>query len=573
MAVRNGTRERMRADIMSAPSNRGNMAFVIAALGLALTTSVSAMTPGGVQKKFVALCFDTMFNTPSNVLDHADLLDQVPWLDGLAISLKDIEIPTTDGTTVTSDTWRVVQRGHRWTRESIAPQLKYCREIVKHPSLKESFLLVWNTPSGKHNRIFWNDDDGWRLFTENIANLAWFAREAGFKGLMIDSEEYAGARQFSYVKGDADSYDECAALARRRGREVFSAVFKEYPDITLFFLWLFEDMVRHNSILGEMHPADMAQQAGRLRHHFLNGMFDVVPPTVKFIDGAEHYWFSARNHAWWKGGISQFVGSKTFIDPANLGKFRSQLSMSHGHYLDMYSIHSKPGGWYHSPLDGSRLEHMRLNFVESLESADEYIWIYGESGRLIDWKGGPTRHQSGKYDLWERQIPGMTETLLLTKDPDKLMAMRMKELKKKGELRNLVGGAVKLPQSFSGEDKERVVRVDPLPVVKDVKSGDLYALSVSMKATAYLGIPHCTVKWRANGKPFGGWKEERPLSFRGKRSHGVWRSAYSLVRVPKGADELVFDVGATIHQGEAFTFDKIKIFKVGDAIPPWPSEK
>ena len=88
MAVRNGTREAMREVVVSALFKKDVRILAVAALGAAYASVAGAMTPGGVQKKFVALCFDTMFNTPSNVLDHADLLDQVPWLDGLAISLK-----------------------------------------------------------------------------------------------------------------------------------------------------------------------------------------------------------------------------------------------------------------------------------------------------------------------------------------------------------------------------------------------------------------------------------------------------------------------------------------------------
>ena len=404
---------------------RDGRCFAVALLGVFIASTAVAMPQVGMKKKFIGLCFDTLFNTPSNILDHAEELNKVPWLDGLAIGLKGVEVSTVEGKAVTSDTYRVVQQGHRWTRQSVAPQLKFCRELVKYPALKESFLLVWNTPVSLRDRLFWNDDKGWRLFAENLSTLAWFAKESGFKGLMIDSEEYANTRQFFYIRGDAASYEECAALARRRGQEVFSAVFKEYPDITLFFLWLFEDMVRHNSFLGELEPRQVAEDMGQLRHHFLNGMLDVMPPKVKIVDGAEHYLFSARRHEWWKGSVSQFIGATTFVDPKNLAKFRSQLSMSHGHYLDMYSIHSKPGGYYHWPVNGSRLEHLRINLVESLEAVDEYLWIYAEKGRLIDWKGGPSRHQSKKNDIWETQIPGMTKTLLYPNVPIKT--------KKKGE--------------------------------------------------------------------------------------------------------------------------------------------
>ena len=69
---------------------------------LVLASSVSAMTPGGVRKKFIALNFDTMFNAPSNVFAHAEALNAVPWLDGIAVSLRDVPVKTLDGRTETS---------------------------------------------------------------------------------------------------------------------------------------------------------------------------------------------------------------------------------------------------------------------------------------------------------------------------------------------------------------------------------------------------------------------------------------------------------------------------------------
>jgi hypothetical protein len=43
----------------------------------AFVSPLYTVTPGGVQKKFIALNFDTMFNAPSNVLAHAESLNAV----------------------------------------------------------------------------------------------------------------------------------------------------------------------------------------------------------------------------------------------------------------------------------------------------------------------------------------------------------------------------------------------------------------------------------------------------------------------------------------------------------------
>jgi hypothetical protein len=522
----------------------------LATLFAMLALGAEAMTPGGVEKKFVGLCFDTMFNSPSNILAHADGLDAIPWLDGIAIGLHDVVLRAAGGSAVTTGTCRVMQLGHRWTHEAVAGELPFARELVKHPSMQESFLLAWITPVGKENRIPWGDDAEWGLFAENMATLAWFAKEAGLKGLMLDPEEYSSAWQFRYKRGDAKSFAACAELARRRGREVFSAIFREFPDAVIFALWGFEHCVRYYSDRFETDPRQLADDHGDLLPYFYNGMLDVMPPGVRFVDGSEHYTLSAKRDMWWKGGINQFVGAQPFVAPENWAKYRAQLLVGNAHYLDMYSMNSKPGGWYHGPVDGSRLEHLRINVVQSLQTADKYVWIYAENGRLIDWKGGPTRHQNANKPLWEEQIPGLTETLLMAKDPDRLMVMCMDEYRKKGELKNLLEGQGTFPVTIALADKPTRMELPKPPSVKGVMPGELYLVRQQIRATMREGAPSVMVAWRKNGEPVAE-KASVPLVGQPAKNprEPLWAQAYATV--PEGADELVIDVAGDLFPGDA----------------------
>jgi hypothetical protein len=524
-----------------------------------LVFSSFAMTPGGTQKKFIGLCFDTMFNTPSNVLAHAKELNGVPWLDGLAISLKDIVISLEGGGVVTSDTWRVMQHGHKWSRESIAPQLAYCREIVKYPALKDSFLLVWITPSGKKNRIAWNDDEGWKLFTENMRNLAWFAKESGFKGLMLDPEEYALALQYLYKKEDADSFEKCSALARQRGRQLFSAIFEEFPDIDLFFLWTLEHHVRFFSGRGETDPKQISDDNGELLPYFYNGMLDVMPPKARFVDGSEHYTLTATQGMWMKGALNQFVGAKPFVAPENWAKYRSQLLVSNAHYLDMYSQKASPKStWYFGPAEGSRIEHFRLNLEESLLVADEYVWIYAESGRLIDWKACPTKYQSSKIPLWEDQIPGFTDLMVMAKDPDKLMAAKMEEKRRKGELKNLFEGQVALPRRFEIKEESVHTECKNPPSVKGVRPGEIYSVSFRYQAKVRSGKPNFKVVWRKDGRMV---KEARNVELVDdpNQKPDTWRWVRTSVTVPEDVDELVVAIAGELSPGDSLSVNSINV--------------
>ena len=155
-----------------------------------LSSDGSVVTPGGLDKKYVGLFFDVFNTTPSNILANADRFAKyTPYLDGVAIGIT-ANVVDENGSVITAKHHQIMHRSQRWTREEIKKHLPYLKEIAKKPNLTESMLLFWMSPSGD-NRIIWDDDEGWANYAENMANVAWLAKAAGLKGLMLDPEEYA----------------------------------------------------------------------------------------------------------------------------------------------------------------------------------------------------------------------------------------------------------------------------------------------------------------------------------------------------------------------------------------------
>ena len=95
----------------------------VALLVLTIASYVSAMTPGGIDRKFVGVFSDVVANSPDAVLAHADELDKIPWLDGLAINLKGVDVSTVDGSSAKSESMRIMTHGHEWSRKSVSTQL------------------------------------------------------------------------------------------------------------------------------------------------------------------------------------------------------------------------------------------------------------------------------------------------------------------------------------------------------------------------------------------------------------------------------------------------------------------
>lgn len=518
------------------------------------------MTPGGVQKKNVGLFFDVMNTTPSNILANADqFAEHVPYLDGVAICLKNVLVVGEGGSVATSAAYQIMKKSERWTKDSLRHHIPTLRQITAKPCLSESLLYLWITPQKKPDRLDWRDDKAWANFAENLASMAWLAKEGGLKGLMLDPEEYCGALQ--YIQTPADpSFDECKKLARQRGREVFSRVFQEYPDMVLFTLWYFAKFRAWMENGAQTHPDTLADDCGELLQYFYNGILDIVPPGVKIVDGCEHYSHSATRFQYMNNAIVQSTGALAFVDPVNYVKYRSQVLYSSAHYFDMYRTNANPKSiWYHGPVNGSRLEHLRLNIEQSLYTATEYVWLYGEgSGKLFNWRDGHYSHRQ----TWEELIPGMTETIMVAKDPERWAAMQRKKLAAEGKLVNLLADqkAIKIAnpvelRQYNEEEKD-------LTKVDGVRPGDRYLVSVMIQAArAEAACP--MIIWKAKGKTL----DIKPLRLNvPEEVTQKMIKVENIITIPEGVDEFVVDLAGKLNADERVSYRQLSIRNIYDPV-------
>ena len=548
-------------------------AMILSSGVFAVAANFSEATPGGFPKTYVGLLFDVMQTKPENILANADqFAEHAPYLDGVAIGLHDIPVTDAEGNVSTSRYHLIMHATERWTRDAVKDQLPYLKEIAKKPHLKESLLLFWMTPGGKNQRLDWTDDKAWANYAENMATVAWLAKQSGLKGLMLDPEEYGaqGGKLAQYIHCWKDpSFPETAKLARQRGREVFSRVFKEFPDAVIWSLWCFKKFGFWLEQGRQPFPVENIDQSGELLHYFLNGMLDVLPPEARIVDGNEAYSKGILDNHYLKSSVLMSTTVLSLIAPENLDKYRSQFYFSNTHYLDMYKMDANPKSlWYFGPVDGSRLEHMRLNFEQSLQTATQYVWIYGEgSGKLFNWRDG----NFDKKKTWEEIAPGMTETIMLVKNPLGFAAKRKAALEKEGKLKNLAKDLK--PLAFKNESKAREFRLaeDKMPSVKGLKAGERYYFTINVaergaeKDTFREGTAIPRVFWRKDGKR----TSHKPLSFTMQYGWGRAKNGYVTAtltaEVPEGADEIVFDLGAKLGLEERVTYYAPEMYNLFEA--------
>lgn len=507
-----------------------------------------------VQKKLIAHGWDLLAVTPEEVLAHADAFDQTA-IDGVTLMIND---KLADGRAISHTG---VMNDPPWPREQLKGKIAVFREIVKHPSLRESFISSWWAP---RKRLDWRDDAAWANFATNMATVAWLAKEGGLRGILVDAEDYPRTAQY-YLKPGDPSYDETAQLARRRGAEVFRAIFKEYPDVVFLSFW----MLSLNPVyFGAVDPLGAARTRGDLWPWFVNGMLDVMPVTASFVDGNEHaYRYEAERGDFYRSASRQHTAALGLVAPENRSKYRAHLRAGFGLYLDSY-INPTNSPWYFGPVDGSRTMHLGQNLEQAVEAADEYVWVYGEKRSWVPWKGTKNKRFVGTA-TWDDALPGFTGTLLGCKNSLEFLKRRTEQLRRTGALTNLAA-MVKRPWPVWQDEHKLLGRFGHLEngdvwvegvgsgchlVHVDVKPGEVYGVHAEMRGSGGSAI----VYWQKDGR----WQWQVPgVPLVVGENAGGAVPLCALARVPVGVDRMVLQLSAHQQAGERVTFSKVEIDKL-----------
>lgn len=520
-------------------------------LVLATLLAGGAEAFGPPEKKFIAHGWDLLAVSPEEVLAHAEAFDRTG-VDGVTLMLSGT---FADGRSYNHT--RIMNDG-LWPREQLKDKIAVFRALVKHPSLRESFVSSWWAPQ---KRLRWNDDAAWATFAANMGTVAWLAKAGGLRGILVDGEDYPQTKQYFLQEGDA-SYAETAKLARRRGAQVFKAIFDEYPDITFLSFWM---LSLHPHYLSAADPMGAAAGAGDLWPWFVNGMLDVMPPTARFVDGNEHaYTYKAAKGDFYRSACRQRVAAQGLVAPENRGKYRAQMLAGFGLYLDCY-INGTNSWWYHGPVNGSRTTAFAQNLAQAADACDGYVWVYGEKRPWVRWKGTKSTRFAGT-PTWDEALPGLSVEMEGVKNPVGFVRRRVTQLRKAGAA-NLVR-ETKRPWGRWQDEKLRQGKLGDLGDgvflegtgsgchIVDVKvaPGGLFAVTARMKGIG----GSSTVYWKQNGR----WNWSLPgvpLAFGAPGPDG-FRSGEALVRVPDGADTLALQLSAHQRAGERVEFSNVEIY-------------
>ncbi|NPV46263.1 MAG: hypothetical protein HPY69_04870 [Armatimonadetes bacterium] len=252
----------------------------------------------------------------------------------------------------------------RLSEADIAPVVAELRQ-VPWGRLTDNFWIVYEFSGEKPDQFDWFDDCSWVI--SNWRLVARLARQAGLRGIMFDTEKYAGIGTFAYQGrryAGEKSLEEYRAQVRRRGAEIMQAVAEEYPDITILFT--------------------VGPTQGGLLADFVDGMLSVCPREATLVDGYEQAYWSRIPPQFARGRAEVLVEGRDRSAVPDLYRRHVRaafglwdapgVNLDQGRTFDVSDFQAN----YRTPDELAYALHWALAY------SDEYVWMW----HSLDWLGG-----------------------------------------------------------------------------------------------------------------------------------------------------------------------------------------
>ena len=476
--------------------------------------------------------------------------------------------------------------------EQVVAQIVQDLQAIQPRQLRDRFLLLNANPGD----VDWFDDAGWKVIVDHWRTAARVAREGGLKGIMFDPEAYRDPyRAFDWAaqaQTGQHTFAQYYEKARQRGREQMAAVAGEYPDATILALFL---------LSANRDAAERADPIGALAGHaygllpaFVDGWLEAAPPTLTLVDGCEQaYRYNSR--------LDYLTGAnlirnkcQRLIAPENRYKYRAQVQVGFGVYLDAY-VNPPDNPWYINPGTQTPVRRLAENVASALEVADQYVWIYGEQ---CSWWPSPV--VASDKTRWPEKLPGIEQALRLAADP---VGYVVELLSQPGERPNALvnadfasataaaptgpqpadwkSGTAPVGWSFwqagvskgkpdwdrevghTGPGAGALIGVKNGCLIQriEVAPGERYAVAAWCRVQGE-GSPSLTMRWQT---PEGKWyAESLDISLSATESAGEWKLMAGAGVVPEGVGKLVLLLSASGQQSEkdVIWWDDVTAFRV-----------
>lgn len=251
--------------------------------------------------------------------------------------------------------------------------------------LTDNFLW-WNLRGGtkKLTSADPERDDDWKAIEHNAALAARVCKEAGLKGLLLDTEQY---RMFPGTKSHYPFGKARGDLLRKRGQAWMKAVQKECPDIVVLFTFAW---------------APDLDQAGFLAgvKEFINGILDAIEGNARIVHGYENTFYygqtagSRYTNDGFRGDRARYEEAAASMrnwssfsrDPV---KFQKHVRVGMAAWLE-----SDPWNLWSGWPSGTK-DTIWSNLPLALATSEEYVWCWSEHTNFLHTLTDPIPGQTG----------------------------------------------------------------------------------------------------------------------------------------------------------------------------------
>ena len=544
----------------------------VATMGDRGTCAASASLENNVwpppEKKIIAAGWDISCSIVEQLLECADEFDRTG-LDGVVFRVPYVMDAHGGRVLLTSEndalgSTRITEA----TVGGIVPALK--KLTSGHRAFKHCFFRCYWTPYNG-NRVSWTNDAAWAQFSSNMQVIASVARRGGAVGICVDAEDYGNIGQY-WRKPFEPPMQALAGVARDRGRQIGRAIFEEFPDVKLLSFWF---MSLNESYATSGDPARAMIGKGDLWPLFVNGIMDVMPPEAQLIDGDEHaYWYRSGRHQFEMSNVRQRTRALALVAPENRDKYRRQMRVGFGQYLDNYTEPKRE--MYNAGLDA-----FRQCLDEALYASDEYVWLWGERRRWVKWPDLRSyAWMKIREETWEERLPGLAGMLMEAKNPAMRTERLLAECKRAGA-DNLLADAMlsEFANWQRARDSHGTFTVLPgkgsdgsVAVVAESVANGCHVLDFSGSVGVGIefvaegfgkgaGLNAVCARWKKNGA----WSRTpcADVAF-GPADKDGWQRFALRVRAPAGENGIALQIGLSQKEGERSVIERV----VGYAVPP-----
>lgn len=336
-------------------------------------------------KKLIRIAQESIFHGDIEALPSAIDIWQQSGLDGICFSLHYHDTEKGEAQNMAFKWWDVDPRSY----EDFGKEIAILKGIKNWGRLTDNFLWTSSHVVGKRPPDWFSDED-WETVLKNTRLAARLAREAGFKGLVLDGEAYGGAsygvfrapwsyRQYAAgdysISGEAEprSFDAVRKQVKARGKQWAEVLTQEYPEIVLFILpGLYEvswqELHRTKKRLEEIDTG--------LWPSFLDGVIAGLGERVKLVDGNEATYLDSLYHDMLVQRDYALNQALTLSDDPK--KARARIEFAVGLWTDAGYGATQRFSTVDSNLNQRTPDRHRHAVHNALAASDRYAWLWGE---------------------------------------------------------------------------------------------------------------------------------------------------------------------------------------------------